>query len=264
MDTNADKNTFSYFKGHLPILVSMPHNGHLVPEDIKRDMHDYACESMDTDWFMDKVYGFTREMGCHIVQPHYSRYVIDLNRSSEDISLYPGENVTELCPTSQFDFKPIYRDGLNPTAFEIKRRVTDYWMPYHRQLQLCLELLKKEHGFALLFEAHSIKSSVPRFFSGQLPDLNFGTNSGASCSETISELINDWQPMGYSKVVNGRFKGGFITRNYGSPTNGIDAVQLELSQATYLNESNRTIDPKKLETLKVQLKKLFDELLEAY
>lgn len=248
--------------GQLPILVSMPHNGIAIPHDIQERMHPYALRVIDTDWYLDKLYGFAQDLGCSIIKPHYSRYVIDLNRPQNNESLYPGSDTTELCPTSQFDKRPIYLSGEEPNEAEIKQRIDKYWRPYHDCLEDTLNQLLIQHGYVLLFEAHSIKSEVPRFFDGQLPHFNFGNLNGSTSSVEINQLLEHWQPGSYSKVVNERFKGGYITRHYGQPGDNIDSLQLELSQATYLDEFTLGYDEEKAGEVIPVLKNLFSKLVD--
>ncbi|TQV82764.1 N-formylglutamate deformylase [Aliikangiella coralliicola] len=252
--------TYEFCKGSLPILVSMPHNGTLIPDKIAKNMTTSALEVVDTDWFMDRIYGFAQDMGCSLLKPLFSRYVIDLNRPQDNKSLYPGADTTELCPTTQFDRQPIYLEGRQPSENEIKSRVDEFWKPYHLKLKEELDEMVNQFGYALLFEAHSIKSVVPRFFEGQLPDFNFGNFDQKSSSKDFTKLVDDWQPEGYSKVFNARFKGGYITRHYGKPENGIDSLQLELSQATYLNEDKLNYDEEKAALVVVQIKSFFEQL----
>ena len=253
---------FEFNQGTLPILVSMPHNGVEIPQEIADKMMPSALKMIDTDWYMDKVYSFAKDMGCSVIDPLFSRYVIDLNRPDDDHSLYPGADTTELCPTTQFDKQPIYQNGKQPERSEINRRVDTYWRPYHQKLKETLAQLKEQFGFALLFEAHSIKSQVPRFFEGQLPDFNFGNFSQKSSSSQLSEVIQSWQADGYSKAFNGRFKGGYITRHYGNPENDVDSLQLELSQATYMDEDRLSYDQAKAECVIEKIKDLFEKLSE--
>jgi len=255
--------TFELNQGHLPILVSMPHNGTFIPNDLQNRMTSSALEVKDTDWFLDRLYQFVQAMGCSVIQPIYSRYVIDLNRPSNNHNLYPGQNTTELCPTTQFDLSPIYQTDQEPTQLEIKQRVEDYWMPYHQALQHEIDRIHKEHGRCLVFEAHSIASRVPRFFDGQLADFNFGNNLGKSSSLELLKEIETWSSSPYSKVVNGRFKGGYITRNYAEPKVKIDTIQLELSQATYMDEDHLSFDNEKAERVQKRLANLF-QLLRQY
>jgi len=257
--------TYELIQGDLPILVSMPHNGTLIPEKLQQRMTLSARRVKDTDWYLDRLYRFTQEMGLSIIKPLYSRYVIDLNRPSDNQDLYPGQNTTELCPTTQFDLSPIYLKGQLPSQNEINQRVEEYWKPYHRALQAEINRFVAQQGQCLLFEAHSIASQVPRFFDGQLADFNFGNyNAKSSSSELLRRIIN-FCTSPYSKVVNGRFKGGFITRHYGDPQSNIDALQLELSQATYMNEDNLTYDETKAKQVQkslIQLFHLFRQYLE--
>ncbi len=195
--------------------------------------------SHDTDWFLDRLYSFPELDQASLLIATHSRYVIDLNRSIKDESLYPGQTTTGLVPRTRFDGKPIYLDS-PPDADEIQSRIQTYWQPYHQKLQLELNRLVAMHGHAVLLDAHSIASRVPRLFEGTIPDFNIGTNRGSSCSGELEQAIVDVLQLQskYSHVTNGRFIGGYITRNYGHPKENVHAVQFELSQATYMDETS--------------------------
>lgn len=231
-------NIFTLTPGSTPLLVSMPHVGSFIPDSIRAKLVDRALVAEDTDWHMDKLYAFASEMGASTLVPHHSRYVVDLNRPPENTPMYPGVNNTELCPTRFFTGEPLYREGLAPTEAEIAERVANYWQPYHQALRQELDRLKSIHGYALLFDAHSIKSELPWLFEGKLTDLNLGTVTGNACApevrESLTQVLN--QQSRYTVAVDGRFKGGYITRNYGQPGQGIHAVQLEKCWSTYMRE----------------------------
>ena len=224
--------------GESPLLVSMPHVGTELPADLAGGWSEHAPLLTDTDWHVDRLYNFLGGMKVSVISARYSRYVIDLNRRTDGVSLYPGLAVTEICPTTDFSGQPLYLEGQEPGATEIGRRVEAYWQPYHRAVQNELTRIKNRFGYALLWDAHSIRSEVPLFFEGKLPDLNFGTGNGSSCSPDFIDTLQAAAKNlpGFSHVVNGRFKGGAITREYGQPSLGVHAVQLELSQATYMDE----------------------------
>jgi len=229
---------FDHKAGCSPLLVSMPHAGEKLGSFAPR-MTDAAKQIVDTDWHLPKLYDFLGGLDATVLSAQYSRYVVDLNRDPAGRSLYPGQNVTELCPSTTFDERPIYTGGEAPVAAEVAERVETYWRPYHAALQAEIARIKAEHGYVLLWDAHSIASKVPRFFSGRLPDFNLGTNDGLSCGRGLGEtLISAARAQrDYSAVLNGRFKGGYITRTYGNPAAGVHAVQLELSQITYMDET---------------------------
>ncbi len=229
---------FLFRAGRIPLLVSMPHVGTHIPADIAAVLTDEALAVPDTDWHVDRLYDFLDDLGASVIAATHSRYVVDLNRAPDGADLYPGRHTTELCPTTGFFRQPLYRDGRLPDDAEIARRVDAYWQPYHTALAAELERLRSLHGLALLWDAHSIASEVPRFFEGRLPDLNLGTNGGASCDPALAARVMTVAEaaQGYSAVLDGRFKGGYITRHYGRPDDGIHALQLELSQRTYMEE----------------------------
>jgi len=227
---------FSFRAGGTPLLVSMPHTGVLIPEELKRRLTPPALALPDTDWHLERLYDFLEELGASVLVATHSRYVVDLNRPPDNANLYPGQDTTPLVPIDTFRKEPLYRAGEEPREGEIAQRVEEYWKPYHSQLTQELQRLKRAHGYALLWDAHSILSQVPRFFDGTLPELNLGTAGGRSCGAGIGEALMQ-KVSGYRAVLNGRFKGGYITRRYGAPANGIHAVQLELSEATYMEEA---------------------------
>lgn len=233
----AATDVYTFRKGDLPLLVSMPHVGTHVPPEIAARFTPAARPLPDTDWHVDRLYDFLDDLDATVIAATHSRYVVDLNRPPDNRPLYPGASNTGLCPVSTFDDEPIYAEG-EPDAAEIDERRKTYWRPYHERLSAALEALRTRHGVVVLWDAHSIRSRVPRFFDGRLPDLNIGTADGASAAPALTERIAAAaaEISDYSSIVNGRFKGGYITRAYGAPKTGAHAVQLELSQITYMDE----------------------------
>lgn len=230
---------FLFTPGDTPLLVSAPHVGTHLPPALAETMTPAALEVPDTDWHMDKLYGFAREMGAGMLLATHSRYVVDLNRDPAGKPLYAGADNTEVCPTSRFDRAPIYQDGQAPDAQAVAKRVDRYWRPYHDVLDAELRRLKRRFGVALLFDAHSILSHVPRFFEGKLPDLNLGTGSGAAADPALVQRLGAVLAGSneFTHVVDGRFKGGYITRHYGRPAEGFHAVQLEMCVSAYMEEA---------------------------
>lgn len=229
---------YHFSRGTAPLLISIPHLGSQLPDAQRARMTAAGQQSGDTDWHLDTLYQFADALGASVLGARYSRYVIDLNRSPDDESLYPGQTKTGLCPTHTFRGEPLYLNDASLTDDEREHRLQTYWQPYHAKLREELDRIRAEHGTVLLWEAHSIASVLPRLFEGKLPDLNLGTADGASCAPDILEAIAERLPdCGYTSAVNGRFKGGYITRHYGSPAEDIHAVQLEMCQSTYMDES---------------------------
>ena len=236
---HTDQAPFQFKRGTLPLLVSMPHVGTFIPPDLAQRMTPSARQVPDTDWHLERLYGFAKDMGASVLAATHSRYVIDLNRPPDDASLYPGQSVTGLCPVDTFEHAPLYAPGEAPKPEEIEQRRKAIWQPYHDQLAQELARLCSEQGRVVLWDAHSIRSVVPRFFEGQLPDLNLGTADGKSCDPALAQdLLQLAQSRpGYTAVLNGRFKGGYITRHFGQAQQGIHAIQLEMTQRTYMQES---------------------------
>ena len=229
---------YTLTSGTVPLVVSIPHGGALLPEPYAGAMTPAAQIVADTDWHLARLYDFTHALGGSMLEANYSRYVIDLNRPANGESLYPGQTTTSLCPTETFRGEPLYGAPDQPSDADVATRVDTFWRPYHDALRAELERLRAIHGHVLLWEAHSIASQLPRLFDGQLPDLNIGTFGGASCAPSVHEAAAaSVAAMPFTSVVNGRFKGGYITRHYGQPEQGIHAVQLEMSQCIYMDET---------------------------
>lgn len=255
---------FDLVPARLPVLIDVPHAGTHVPAELAERLTEPARALPDTDWHVDKLYRFAAELGCGLFVATHSRYVVDLNRDPAGTILYPGASNTELCPLRTFADQPIYRPGAEPTPAELDARVERYFAPYHRRLQAELDALRQRFGFIVLLDGHSIRAEVPRFFDGRLPDLNLGTADGRSADATLAQAA--WQALGrhphFSRVQNGRFKGGYVTRHYGQPHRGIHALQLEMAQCCYMNElAPQPFVPEPAEKLGLVLRELVTALL---
>jgi N-formylglutamate deformylase len=253
---------FHLREGNAPLVVSIPHAGTFLPDDIAAQLTPEGRAVPDTDWFVDQLYQFLDELDVTVITATHSRYVVDLNRSPEGGKLYPGQAETGICPTETFDGAPLYVVA-PPDPAARADRVARYWQPYHDALSASLERVKGHHKFVRLLDAHSIRGSVPRLFTGELPDLNFGTNDAAAASESLANrVVAAAAAQGFSWVLNGRFKGGFITRHYGAPTCGIEAIQLELAQRSYVDSGNNPqFQPARAAALVGVLRLIVDEML---
>lgn len=239
MKLQTTEPVFRLHQGTQPLLISMPHVGTHVPAALGARFTPQARQVPDTDWQLERLYDFARELGASVLVATHSRYVIDLNRPPDNQNLYPGQDTTGLCPIDTFDKTPIYAANDLPGEDEVSARRDAVWYPYHRQLQAELDRLRAQHGTIVLWEAHSIRSVLPRFFPGRLPDLNLGTANGASCDAVLAKTLLGIgeAATGYSAVLNGRYTGGYITRQYGQPARGVHAVQLEMTQCSYMQEA---------------------------
>ena len=245
---------FDFHEGESPLLISVPHDGRELPPGIAAQMTAAGLALPDTDWHVARLYDFAKEMGAYMIVARYSRYVVDLNRPADDEALYPGQLATGLCPRQTFHGRDIY---VEDTIIDVAARVAGYWQPYHDRINETLAELRAAHGRALLWDAHSIPSRVPALFDGELPVLNVGTFNGTSCDEAIATAVMqaaDDSP--YDAVRDARFKGGYITRHYGDPGNGVQAMQLELAQRAYMDEATQDFDEVKASQLADTLRAL--------
>ena len=229
--------------GSTPLVLSMPHVGREFPAGLAARLTPRALAVPDTDWHVERLYAFARARGAAWVEPRLSRYVVDLNRPPDDAALYAGQVSTGLCPHETFDGEALYT-GAAPDAAELAARREDYWQPYHAALATLLAAARARHGYAVLLDAHSIRSQVPRLFTGRLPDINLGSNDGRACDPALSAAVVAvvGSQARFSHVLDGRFKGGYITRHYGRPADGVHALQIELAQSAYMDESSTAYD----------------------
>ena len=252
--------TYRFIPGRTRLLVSIPHAGRFVPPGIGVRMTGAARLLPDTDWHVDRLYDFLGEMGASVLIATHSRYVVDLNRPADNSPLYRGMTETGVCPTDTFDGEPIWRERQAPAADEVPERIDRYWRPYHDRLRAELDALRSTHGSAVLWDAHSIRSRVPRLFTGELPVLNIGTNGGQSCDADVAARLFAYAAAipKCTAVLNGRFKGGYVTRTYGDPASGINAVQLELAQRSYMDEKSGEYLPEKARQIGPSLRALLE------
>lgn len=247
---------FEITRGTSPVLLGLPHTGTFVPDDIAQKLNSRGAILADTDWHVHELYTGLLP-GASSVRALFHRYVIDANRDPTDVSLYPRQNTTGLVPVTDFDGEPIWKEGALPAAAETARRLQRYHAPYHAALADEITRVKAEHGVAILFDCHSIRSHIPFLFAGKLPDFNIGTVDGTSCTPEIEAAALEVASRadGYSAVLNGRFMGGWTTRYYGRPAEGIHAIQLELAQETHLarEEPPFDLDPAKANRLRKHL-----------
>jgi len=227
----------SVHRGDAPLIVSFPHTGTDIPAEIESRLASPWLARKDADWWVGLLYDFAADLGATTIRTAISRTVIDVNRDPSGVSLYPGQATTELCPTATFDGEPLYRSGEGPGADEIAERRGLYFEPYHAALAAEIERLRAVHDRVVLYEAHSIRSVVPRLFDGLLPNFNIGTHSGASCDAALTGAVEACcDATAFSRVTNGRFKGGYTTRRYGQPGQGVHAIQMELACRGYMDD----------------------------
>ena len=256
---------FTLHAGSKPLLVSLPHVGTALADDLVPRLVPRALDLEDTDWHLAEVYAFARELGASMIVPRHSRYVIDLNRPAENTPMYAGTNNTELVPTRFFTGEPLYRPGQAPDSADVDRRRERYWRPYHDALGAELTRLRAAHGHAVLWDGHSIQAELPWLFEGRLPDLNLGTADGASCAPSLRAALMAVlaSQTTFSHVTDGRFKGGYITRHYGQPSERVHAVQLEKCWSCYMADASTSApDAGRVQTLQPLLRKLLRATLD--
>lgn len=254
---------FSFNASETAMLVSMPHSGLRLTPEVQSGLTDKALLLPDTDWYIPELYSFLAELGVGYISANYSRYVIDLNRPLDDTPLYASKT-TGLFPSILFGESPVFKPGRSPSEHHQQYCKEKLWQPYHDKIAQELNRLQNKFGYAILFDAHSIAAQVPMLFDGRLTDFNFGNNNGAASSQGLLEAASGAVPQDvFSSVTNGRFKGGYITRSFGKPEQNIHAIQLELSQTTYLKHSSNSyqIDSNQLASLQAVLKQVIKTLI---
>ena len=254
---------FEVHQGSSPVILGLPHTGTDVPDDIWARLNDNGRILADTDWHIHQLYDGLLD-NVTTVRATFHRYCIDANRDPEGVSLYPGQNTTTLIPTTDFDGLAIWKDGEAPHEADIADRIARFHKPYHDALAAEIERVKTIHGVAILYDCHSIRSHIPFLFEGKLPDFNIGTDLGKTCDPKIEAAAVEVTANadGYTSILNGRFKGGWTTRHYGRPQNGVHAIQMELAQSTHLATESLPFayDRARAEPLRAHLKNLLQRL----
>lgn len=220
-----------------PLIVSFPHTGTDLPEALLPAYVSPWLARRDADWWIHQLYDFARDLGATTIRTTVSRSVIDVNRDPSGVSLYPGQNTTGLCPTNTFDDAPLYLPGQAPDDAEVARRRSLWFDPYHVTLAQEIRRLRALHPAIVVYDAHSIRSRIPHLFAGELPQFNIGSNDDASCDPALTDAVERiCAGSGHSHVRNGRFKGGWITRQHANPTHGVHSIQMELACRGYMPE----------------------------
>lgn len=255
---------FAFSPGSGPLLISIPHDGRYIPPEIANGMTAVGKAIPDTDWNVVRLYSFAGELGASVLTANWSRYVVDLNRSASDEALYVGQVSSGLCPAASFAGESVYLSGKQPDEREKRARVKAYWRPYHEKIAATLVEIKARFGYALLWDAHSIPGELPLLFPGRLPDLNIGSNDGQSCGEEIEAAVTGVaKASSHSSVLNGRFKGGYITRQYGKPDQDVHAVQLELAQRCYMDEKSLRYNESAAATLGETIRRMLQAFMKS-
>jgi N-formylglutamate deformylase len=228
--------------GEAPLIVSLPHTGVDIPQDLESGLISPWLARKDADWWVNLLYDFAHSLGATVIRTAISRTVIDCNRDPTGASLYPGQATTELCPTTTFDGEPLYRPGFAPVAAEIALRRATFFDPYHAAIAAAITRLRAKHTHIVLYDCHSIRSRIPRLFEGVLPNFNIGTNNGSACAPALTRAVEaECDGKGFTRVTNGRFRGGYTTRHYGRPTEGVHALQMELACRGYMREPAQSV-----------------------
>ena len=228
---------YEFVQGTTPLLISMPHPGLLLPDEVADLLTSEARALPDTDWHIPQLYGFAAKMGASLVMARYSRFAVDLNRPEDDTPLYQTAT-TGLFPDILFDGTSIFRPGA-ARSDEIKTRVQGaHLAPLSRQAdgraQPHQGRVRPRRPARRAFDPRRDPAPVRRPAARlqhrhqrrqELREEPVATPSCKACDAP-----------GYRHVLNGRFKGGHITRHYGQPDRAFHAVQLELAQRTYMNE----------------------------
>ncbi len=250
----------------VPILLSVPHCGTAFPEELASDYKpEFVRAPEDTDWFVDTLYDFAAELGIGLIAANYSRWVIDLNRNPQSKPLYAdGRIITALCPVTTFTGQSIYKDERKEVETgEVQRRRNVYFDPYHQKIKGLLDVLKKKYGKVLLWDCHSIRQQVLTIQKDKFPDLILGDADGTSASPGLIEtVLGGLDHSDYSVSHNHPFKGGYITRHFGRPSENQHALQLEMTKMNYMDDSEMSYDKSRAEKIRALLKSIFEKLIE--
>lgn len=209
----------------VPIVAHLPHSGVFVPDSVAAQFTaEHLTALPNTDWHLDKLYSFLPELGITVLQATHSRYVIDLNRDLVEPLLGPFWT-SAIAGRTALD-KQIYH--IMPNHDEIRQRVEQFYIPYHKRLEKLVQDTVAQFGKAYLLHLHS--------FFWPPNEVDLGDAKGQSCSEfLISSIERHFQANGYKVVRNNPFSGGPVVKYYGEMPD-VESLQIEVRYHLYLAE----------------------------
>jgi N-formylglutamate amidohydrolase len=251
-----------------PLLVEVPHAGLLVPDDV-RDQLSAPEDALrrDADIYVDKLYEHAPECGAVLLVARHSRYVVDLNRASDDIdtatvSDHPtasGAQPRGVVWRSTTDGRPLLTHPLSYR--QLLARLERHYLPYHETLRRSLDALRERFGHVILLAGHSMPSfgrSMHSDAGARRADVVPGSCGRTSADRRVIDLVDaHFRAAGLSVRHDDPYKGGFTTSHYGRPSERCHAIQIELNRALYVDEQTCKLKA----TEAAALQQLLDELL---
>ena len=234
------------------LLVEVPHAGLSVPPELRSALlAPEEALKRDADIYVDRLYARAPQHGAALLVSHLSRYVVDLNRASDDLDLatvadHPSARGTQprgVVWRATTDGRPVLPRPL--TYAELGTRLDRYYAPYHRTLGEQLSLLRARHGHAIVLAGHSMPSlgrSLHTDAGARRADVVPGSAGRTSADPRVIDLVDaHFREAGLSVRHDDPYKGGFTTLYYGRPREHVHAIQIELNRALYVDEQTFVI-----------------------
>lgn len=252
--------------------MSIPHAGSEIPTDLKKLFvrQDPLLLTRDSDLYVDRLYDFVPSLGGTMLWTTICRYVIDPNRPPDELDASFVEDapaVENPQPLGLVAHKTMAGEPLlsRPlTRQELDLRLQIYYRPFHESLAGLIAETKKEFGYCIHIEGHSMPSVATEGHpdKGRIrDDVDLGDRRGTSCAREMVALVKgQFESAGLRVSLNNPYQGGYITRFFGRPTEGVHSLQIELNRRLYMNESTHEIFPAPFESLKKILGELIIQL----
>jgi N-formylglutamate deformylase len=227
-----------------PVLVEVPHAGlWLDAEAAGWTTAPARCIARDADLYVDELFANSADAGATLLCARLSRYVVDLNRASDDFdrgAVVGGPHLGRprgVIWRLTSDGLPVLRDPISVSEYE--RRVRLFHAPYHGALQSLLDRKRDRFGFAVMLCAHSMPTPRPRGgINVHTADLVPGTQGRTAADGRYIDLIDRvGVEHGWCVEHDVPYRGGYSTRHYGRPDENVHVVQLEIARRLYMDET---------------------------
>lgn len=254
-----------------------PHSGRVYPQRfIDQSRLDAVSLRKSEDCFVDELFAGVVDMGAPLISANFPRAYVDANREpyeldpdlfEESLPDYANTQSARVIgglgtiPRIVADGEDIYPRRLSLT--EATERIDRLYKPFHAALSALIENTRRQFGYAILIDCHSMPSSLMTQQGGSRPDFVLGDRYGSSCDPRLVRLLRDTiNGLGYDSQVNRPYAGGYITEHYGRPSRAVHAVQVEINRGLYLDEA-RLERTRSFSGLQADLMELSAKLMEA-
>jgi len=262
----------------LPLVFNSPHSGRVYPSSfLASSKLDPLTLRRSEDAYVDELFGFAAALGAPLLHAHFPRAYLDVNREPYELDpILFRDGLPHYANTQSVrvvgglgtiarivsESEEIYREPLAVAA--ALERIHRLYVPYHETLSTLLFEAKREFGFAVLIDCHSMPSTSQADKRSTRADFVLGDRFGTSCSSELTRIAaRSLDSLGFCVALNKPYAGGYITEHYGRPHKAQHVLQIEINRALYMDEATfeRTA---RFEELRDKLQTLIRGLLPGF